>query len=155
MRLIPEFREFALRGNVIDLAVAVIIGAAFGRITTSLVNDLLMPPIGLLLGGVDFSELFTTLGTGDYATLAEAQAAGAATFNDGLFINAVVHFTIIAAAMFAVIRQINWLKQRNEAPAEPTLVPETKNCAYCVSVIPASASRYPRCTSVLELESDA
>nr|WP_200343981.1 large-conductance mechanosensitive channel protein MscL [Rhodovibrio sodomensis] len=157
MRLIQEFREFALRGNVIDLAVAVIIGAAFGKITASLVNDILMPPIGLLLGGVDFSELFVTLGPGDYATLAEAQAAGAATLNYGLFINAVVHFTIIAGAMFAVVRQINWLKERNETPDAPTpdaptLVPETKNCAFCISIIPAAASRCPYCTSVLETE---
>jgi large conductance mechanosensitive channel len=149
MHLIQEFREFALKGNVIDLAVAVIVGTAFGKVTTSLVNDVIMPPLGLLLGGVDFSELFVTLGPGEYATLAEAQAAGAATLNYGSFINTVVHFAIIAAAMFVVVKQINWLKRRNEAPAEPTVVPATKNCPYCVSVIPEAASRCPQCTSDL------
>lgn len=150
MRLIQEFREFALRGNVMDLAIAVIIGSAFGKITSSLVNDIIMPPLGLFLGGVDFSELFITLGPGAYQTLAEAQDAGAATLNYGLFVNAVVHFTIIAAAMFAVVKQINRIKQRNEAPEAPTGLPATKNCTYCISVIPAAASRCPQCTSVLD-----
>lgn len=150
MRLVQEFKEFALRGNVIELAIAVVVGAAFGKITTSLVNDLIMPPLGLLLGDVDFSELFVNLGPGSYATLAEAKAAGAPTLNYGQFINAVVHFLIIAAAMFAVVKQMNWLKRLDAAPDAPTALPDTKNCPECVSVIPLAAKRCPYCTSRIE-----
>lgn len=143
-----EFKEFALRGNVIDLAVGIIIGAAFGRIVTSLVNDILMPPIGLLLGRVDFSNLFISLG-GRYASLAEAQAAGAPTINYGIFINTVLEFIIVALAVFILVRQVNRLSRRPEAaPAEPT----TRECPYCLSTIPLKATRCPHCTSQLEAQ---
>ena len=115
-----EFKEFVLRGNVVDMAVGIIIGAAFSTIVQSLVNDVIMPPIGLLVGGVDFSELFITLGGGDYATLAEAQEAGAATINYGIFLQTVFDFLIVAFAVFLVIKQINRLKKKEEAaPAPP------------------------------------
>ncbi len=144
-----EFKEFVLRGNVVDMAVGIIIGAAFGKIVTSFVNDILMPPIGLLLGGVDFSNLFITLSGGHYATLAEAQAAGAVTINYGLFINTVLDFLIVAAVIFLFIRQINRMKRKEEAPPpEPT----TKECPYCLSTIPLKATRCPYCTSELEVE---
>lgn len=118
MSLVKEFKEFAVKGNVVDLAVAVVIGTAFGRIVTSLVNDILMPPIGYILGGLDFSNLFLTLGEGDYASLAEATAAGAATVNYGVFVNTVLNFLIVAWALFLVIRTMNRLKRRaEEAPA--------------------------------------
>jgi large conductance mechanosensitive channel len=115
--MLKEFREFAMRGSVIDLAVGVVIGAAFGKIVTSLVNDIIMPPIGLLLGGIDFSNLFIMLSGGEYASLAEAQEAGAATLNYGLFINTIIQFLIVAFAIFLVIKQINRLKR--EQPAAP------------------------------------
>ena len=144
-----EFKEFVLRGNVVDMAVGIIIGAAFGKIVTSFVNDILMPPIGLLLGGVDFSNLFITLSGGHYATLAEAQAAGAVTINYGLFINTVLDFLIVAAVIFLFIRQINRMRRKEEAPPpEPT----TKECPYCLSTIPLKATRCPYCTSELEVE---
>jgi large conductance mechanosensitive channel len=139
-----EFKQFIARGNVIDLAVAVIIGAAFGKTVTSLVNDILMPPIGLLLGNVDFTNLFITLSGGSYATLAEAQAAGAATINYGVFINTVIDFLIVAFAIFLLVRQVNRLK-KPAPPAEPT----TKACPYCLSEIPIKATRCPHCTSEL------
>lgn len=120
MGMVKEFKEFAMRGNVVDMAVGIIIGAAFGKIVTSMVNDVIMPPIGKLLGGVDFSNLFFTLGSGEYASLAEAQAAGAATLNYGLFINTVVNFIIVAFAIFLLIKAINNLKKKEEAkPAAP------------------------------------
>jgi large conductance mechanosensitive channel len=119
--MLKEFREFAMRGSVIDLAVGVVIGAAFGKIVTSLVNDIIMPPIGLLLGGIDFSNLFIMLSGGEYASLAEAQEAGAATLNYGLFINTIIQFLIIAFAIFLVIKQINRLKR--EQPAAPAVPP--------------------------------
>jgi len=119
--MLKEFREFAMRGSVIDLAVGVVIGAAFGRIVTSLVNDIIMPPIGLLLGGIDFSNMFITLSGGDYATLAAAQEAGAATLNYGLFINTIIQFVIVAFAIFIVVKQINRLKR--EQPAAPAAPP--------------------------------
>ncbi|MGE3623208.1 MAG: large conductance mechanosensitive channel protein MscL [Bdellovibrionales bacterium] len=118
--LVNEFKTFAMRGNVIDLAVGVIIGAAFGKIVTSLVNDVIMPPLGLLLGGIDFSAYYLNLSGGDYATLADAQAAGAATINYGLFINTIVQFVIVAFAIFIVIKQINRLNRKEEEkPAAP------------------------------------
>ena len=118
--MLKEFREFAMRGSVIDLAVGVVIGAAFGKIVTSLVNDIIMPPIGLLLGGIDFSNLFITLSGGDYSTLAAAQEAGAATINYGVFINTIIQFVIVAFAIFIVVKQINRLKREQPpAPAAP------------------------------------
>ena len=119
--MLKEFREFAMRGSVIDLAVGVVIGAAFGRIVTSLVNDIIMPPIGLLLGGIDFSNMFITLSGGEYATLAAAQEAGAATLNYGLFVNTIIQFVIVAFAIFIVVKQINRLKR--EQPAAPPAPP--------------------------------
>lgn len=125
MGMVKEFKEFAMRGNVVDMAVGIIIGAAFGKIVNSMVNDVLMPPIGKLLGGVDFSNLFITLGSGDFESLAAAQAAGAATLNYGVFINTVVNFLIVAFAIFMLIKVINNLKKKEEAapapPPEPTV----------------------------------
>lgn len=146
--MLKEFKEFALRGNVIDLAVGIVIGAAFGRIVTSLVNDILMPPIGLVLGRVDFSNLFISL-SGRYASLAEAQAAGAPTINYGLFINTLLDFIIVTFAIFLLVRQVNRLRrQPAAAPAEPT----TRECPYCLSTIPLKATRCPHCTSQLEAQ---
>jgi large conductance mechanosensitive channel len=149
--MLKEFKEFAMRGSVIDMAVGIIIGAAFGTIVSSLVNDIIMPPIGLLLGNVDFSNLFLVLKqggvAGPYTALAEAKAAGAVTFNYGVFINTVISFLIVAFAIFLLIRSINRLKRKQEAPpAEPT----TKECSYCLSVIPIKATRCPHCTSELK-----
>jgi large conductance mechanosensitive channel len=138
-----EFKAFIMRGSVVDLAVGIIIGAAFGRIVSSLVNDILMPPIGLLLGRVDFSNLFLNLSGQPYATLAEAKEAGAATINYGLFLNTVIEFLIVALAVFLLIRFLNRLYQT--PPATPT----TKMCPYCIAVIPLAASRCPQCTSDL------
>jgi large conductance mechanosensitive channel len=145
-----EFKEFAMRGNVVDMAVGVVIGAAFGAIVTSLVNDLLMPVLGLILGDADFTNLFIVLSEGSvpgpYETLALAQEAGAVTLNYGLFINAVISFLIIAFAIFLLIRGINRLHVQKEAPpAESTI----KNCGYCFSEIPIQATRCPNCTSEL------
>ncbi len=150
--MFKEFKEFALRGNVVDMAVGIVIGAAFGTIVRSLVADVIMPPIGLLLGGADFTDLFVVLKqgldiAGPYASLAEAQAAGAVTINYGVFINSIISFLIIAFAIFMVIRQMNRLKREEEAPpAEPT----TKACPVCTSEIPIGAKRCPLCTSELE-----
>jgi large conductance mechanosensitive channel len=145
--MLKEFKEFAMRGNVLDMAVGIIIGAAFGGIITSLVNDVLMPPIGLLLGKVDFSNLFFTLKGEHFATLAQAKAAGATTINYGIFCNTVINFTIVAFAIFLLIRQVNRLKRQPEAaPAAPT----TKECPHCFSGISLKASRCPHCTSELK-----
>ncbi len=145
--MFKEFRDFAMRGNVVDMAVGIIIGAAFGKIVASFVKDIIMPPIGLLLGNVDFSNLFVNLTEQSYETLAQAQEAGAATINYGVFINTVVDFLIVAFAIFIVIRQMNRLKKPQEAaPAEPT----TKDCPFCLSAIPIKASRCPSCTSELQ-----
>ncbi len=138
------FREFIMRGNVLDLAVAVIIGAAFGKIVTSLVNDILMPPLGLALKNVDFSNLFVDLSGGHYATLAQAKAAGDATIGYGLFLNNVIDFVIVAFVIFLMIQQANRLKKA-PAPADPT----TKECPYCRTNIPIAATRCPNCTSNL------
>lgn len=150
--MLKEFKEFAVKGNVADMAVGIIIGGAFGTIVKSLVSDVLMPPVGLLLGGVDFSELFVVLKQGEagkaIATLADAKAAGAVTLNYGLFINSVISFLIVAFAVFVVIKQLNRLKREEEAPpAEPT----TKKCKYCFSEISIEALRCPQCTSQLEV----
>ncbi|MBZ5503015.1 MAG: large-conductance mechanosensitive channel protein MscL [Acidobacteriia bacterium] len=143
--MLKEFKAFAMRGNVLDMAVGIIVGAAFGRIITSLVNDILMPPIGLLVGKVDFSGLFLSLSGKSYATLAEARAAGAATINYGVFLNTLIDFVIVAFAIFLLVRQINrWNK-----PA-PAAVPSTKDCPYCCSAIPRKAARCPNCTSQLQ-----
>jgi large conductance mechanosensitive channel len=138
-----EFRDFAVRGNVIDLAVGIIIGAAFGKIVTSLVNDILMPPLGVILGKVDFSNLYINLSGKAYASLAEAKAAGAATINYGLFINNIIDFVIVAFAVFLLIRQVNKLTAKPAPPAA------TKECPYCASAIPIKATRCPHCTSEL------
>ena len=141
-----EFKEFVLRGNVFDLAVGIIIGGAFGKIVTSFVNDILMPPIGALLGQVDFSNLFINLSGESYASLAAAQEAGAATINYGMFFNTILDFLIVAVVIFLLIRQVNRLqKAAPEAPAEPT----TKPCSYCFTDIPIKATRCPSCTSQL------
>jgi large conductance mechanosensitive channel len=145
--VLKEFKEFTLRGNVIDLAIGVIIGAAFGKIVTSFVNDILMPPIGLLLGNVDFSNLFINLSGRPYGSLEEAQAAGAATINYGLFINTVLDFIIVAFVIFLLVRQVNRMRREREAlPAEPT----TRECPYCLSTVPLKATRCSHCTSELE-----
>jgi large conductance mechanosensitive channel len=148
MGMMKEFKEFAVKGNVVDMAVGIIIGAAFGTIVKSLVADIIMPPIGMLLGNVDFSNLFIVLKDaavpGVYATLAEAQAAGAVTLNYGMFINTIISFMIVAFAIFILIRNINKLKRKEEAPAaEPT----TKDCPQCFTAIPIKATRCPHCTS--------
>ena len=143
--MLKEFREFALRGNVLDLAVGVIIGAAFGKIVSSFVTDILMPPLGLLLGGVDFSNLFVSLSGTPYASLAEAQAAGAPTINYGLFINNLIDFLIVAFVIFLIIRAVNRLSKPKSAPEAPS----TKLCPYCQSGIAIKATRCPHCTSEL------
>lgn len=140
-----EFKEFISRGNVLDLAVAVVIGAAFGRIVNSLVNDIIMPPIGLLLGRVDFSSLFINLSGKSYPSLAAAKAAGAPTINYGAFISAVIDFLIIAFAIFLFVRSLLKMKLAKEAPAGPTM----KECPRCISSIPVQATRCPHCTSEL------
>lgn len=141
-----EFRDFALHGNVVDLAVGFIMGAAFGKIVTSLVNDVLMPPLGLVLGKVDFSNLFISLSGTHYDFLADAKAAGAATINYGSFINNVIEFIIVAFAVFLLIKQINRLMPK---PAPAAAAPAMKECAFCLSSIPAAATRCPHCTSQL------
>jgi large conductance mechanosensitive channel len=141
--VIREFKAFVARGNMVDLAVAVVIGAAFGRVVSSLVGDIIMPPIGLLLAGVDFTNLFITLRGGPYPSLAAAKAAGAPTINYGIFINTLIDFIIVAFVIFLIVRAINRLR---ETP-EPT--PTTKPCPYCLSVIPLNATRCPQCTSNL------
>jgi large conductance mechanosensitive channel len=150
--MLKEFKDFAMRGNVIDMAVGIIIGAAFGTIISSLVADVIMPPIGLLLGNVDFSNLFITLkqgvkAAGPYASLAEAKAAGAVTMNIGVFINTVISFLIVAFAIFLLIRGINSMKRKEEAPAA---APTTKSCPFCTTAIPIKATRCPHCTSELK-----
>jgi len=142
-----EFREFAMRGNVVDLAVGIVIGAAFGKIVTSFVSDILMPPLGLVLGHVDFSNLFLNLSGTHYASLAEAKAAGAATLNYGLFINTILDFVIVAFAVFLLVKQVNRLTRK---PPEPPKPPTTKECPYCVSAIPLRATRCPNCTSSVQ-----
>ena len=140
--MLKEFKEFAMRGNVLDMAVGIIVGAAFGKIITSLVSDVLMPPMGLLLGKVDFSTLFLNISGKSFPTLAEAKAAGAATINYGLFLNTVIDFVIVAFVIFLLVRQINQWNKPAPAPA-----PATKDCPYCCSAVPVKATRCPNCTS--------
>jgi len=143
--MLKEFKEFAMRGNVLDMAVGIIIGAAFGQIVTSFVQDILMPPIGRLLGHVDFSNLFVSLTGGHYDTVAAAKAAGAATLNYGLFLNTVINFLIVAFAVFLLVRQVN----RFAAKPAPAAAPTTRDCPYCLSAVPLKASRCSQCTSEL------
>jgi large conductance mechanosensitive channel len=142
--MLKEFKEFAMRGNVMDMAIGIIIGAAFGRIITSLVTDIIMPPLGLALGKVDFSSLFLNISGKPYASLADAKAAGAATINYGLFINNIIDFLIVAFVIFVIVRQINRWKKPEPVPA-----PATKDCPYCFSAISVKATRCPDCTSEL------
>lgn len=139
--MLKEFKEFIMRGNVLDMAVGIIIGAAFGKIVTSFVSDILMPPIGLILGKMDFSNLFITLSGQSFATLDQAKKAGAATINYGIFLNTVIDFLIVALAIFLVIRQVNRLHKA--APAAP----DKRDCPYCMTSIPIKATRCPACTS--------
>ncbi|MGB5540305.1 MAG: large conductance mechanosensitive channel protein MscL [Gammaproteobacteria bacterium] len=143
--MLEEFKKFAMRGNVVDMAVGIVIGAAFGKIVSSFVSDVLMPPLGKLMGGVDFSNLFINLGTESYASLAAAQEAGAATINYGVFINTVLDFLIVAFAIFMVIKAMNKLKTE-----EPAKAPDTKACPQCLSEIPIAAKRCKFCTSQID-----
>jgi large conductance mechanosensitive channel len=149
--MLKEFKEFAVRGNVVDMAVGIIIGAAFGAIVKSLVDDVIMPPIGLLLGNADFSNLYVVLKEGaaaaaPYASLADAKKAGAVTLNYGILVNALMSFIIVAFAVFLLVRTINRLRAEQPAPAEIT----TKECPHCCSAIPLKATRCPSCTSTLD-----
>ena len=145
--MLKEFKEFAMKGNVMDMAIGIIIGAAFGKIVSSFVSDVLMPPIGLLMGGADFSNYFVTLKGAAAPTLAAAKEAGAVTMNYGLFINTLLDFLIVALAIFLVVKQVNRLRKKEEpAPAAPT----TKECPQCLSAIPIKAKRCAHCTTQLE-----
>lgn len=144
--MLEEFKKFALRGNMVDLALAVILGGAFGAIVTSLVNDILMPPFGKLLGGVDFSNLFVVLGGGTYPSLKAAKDAGAATVNYGIFLNTVINFLIVAAALFFVVKAMNAAAAR---PSPTPAKPADKECPFCATRIPIAAKRCPHCTSSL------
>jgi large conductance mechanosensitive channel len=149
--MLKDFKEFAMKGNVVDMAVGIIIGAAFGTIVKSLVADVIMPPIGLLLGNVDFANLFFVIKqgatSGPYETVAAAKEAGAVTINYGVFINTIISFLIVAFAVFLLIKQLSKMKKEEEAPSpEPT----TKDCTFCFTEIPIKASRCPHCTSALK-----
>lgn len=145
--MVKEFKEFIMRGNVVDMAVGIVIGVAFGKIVSSFVNDILMPPIGLILGKVNFSNLFIDLSGNNYVTLEEATKAGAATINYGLFFNTIFDFVIVAFAIFLMIQQINRMKR---APEATPAAPETKECPFCLSTVPMKAVRCPHCTSELK-----
>jgi len=147
--MFKEFKEFAMKGNVLDMAVGIIIGAAFGPIVTSMVNDIIMPPIGLLLGNVDFSNIFAVLKEGSktagpYASIASAKAAGAVTMNFGLFVNTIINFIIVAFAVFILVKNVNRFRKQEEA------APTKKDCPFCFSSIPIKATRCPSCTSELK-----
>ncbi len=144
--MLKDFKEFALRGSVLDMAVGIILGAAFGKIVSSLVNDVLMPPIGLLLGKADFSNLYWNLSEGTFATLEEAKAAGAVTINYGVFINTILDFVLVALAVFLMVRQFNRFRRKKEAEPEPT----TRECPFCCSTLSLKATRCAFCTSELE-----
>ncbi|ABK99302.1 large conductance mechanosensitive channel protein MscL [Pelobacter propionicus] len=145
--MLKEFKEFAIRGNVIDLAIGIIIGGAFGKIVDSLVKDVIMPPVGMIMGKMDFASLFLNLSGTEYATLAEAKKAGAATLNYGIFISTIVDFLIMAFVVFLMVKQINRMKK--EAPA-PVAASDSKDCPFCLSPIPLQATRCPHCTSNLK-----
>ena len=145
--MLKEFKAFAIKGNVIDLAIGIIIGTAFGRIVTSLVNDIIMPPLGLLLDKVNFSSLYINISGTSYANLAAAKTAGAATINYGLFINTIIDFVIVAFVIFLLVRAIN---RMNKAPAPAQAAPTTKECPFCYTQIPIKATRCPNCTSELK-----
>jgi len=145
LRALKEFKEFVMRGNVLDLAIAVVIGAAFGKIIASLVDDIIMPPIGLALGNVEFANLFVNLSGEDYPSVAAAKAAGAATLNYGIFFNTIFSFLIIAFVIFLLIRSYSKMQKPKLAPA-----PTTKDCPYCLSPIPIKATRCAHCTSELK-----
>jgi large conductance mechanosensitive channel len=151
--MFKEFREFAMKGNALDMAVGIIIGAAFGTLVASLVSDILMPPIGLLLGNVDFSNLYAVLHAGSvpgpYASLAQAQAAGAVTLNYGIFVNKIIALLIVAFALFLIVRSMNRLKKRAEVPA-PAAARATKECPYCCTTVAIKAVRCPSCTSEIK-----
>ena len=151
--MLKEFKEFAVKGNALDMAVGVVVGGAFGAIVNSLVTDILMPPLGLLLGKTDFSNLFLILKKGSvegpFSTLAEAQKAGAVTFSYGLFLNMVISFLIVAFALFLILKVINRLRKPEE-PVLPPPVTTEKSCPFCLSTIPLKARRCPHCTSTLE-----
>jgi len=142
--MIKEFKEFIIKGNVLDMAVGIIIGAAFGKVVTSFVSDVLMPPIGLLLGKVDFSNLFINMSGKMFESLADAKKAGAATLNYGLFLNTTIDFLIVGFAIFLMVRQVNRMKRQAVAPA-----PTTRECPFCYTAIPIKATRCPHCTSEL------
>jgi large conductance mechanosensitive channel len=146
--MLKDFKDFAMRGNILDMAVGIVLGASFGGIVTSLVNDVLMPPIGLVLGRVDFSNLFLNLTSRHFDTVAAAKTAGAATLNYGVFLNSVINFLIVAFAMFMLVRQVNKLRPPAPAPVGPALKP----CPFCCSQIPMAATRCPHCTSQLKAE---
>jgi large conductance mechanosensitive channel len=148
LKMLKEFKDFAMRGNVVDLAIGIIIGAAFGKIISSLVKDIIMPPIGMALGDVDFANLFVNLSDGAYASLEAAKEAGAATINYGVFINTVIDFIIIAFTIFMVIRW--FMKLRKKQEDEPAAGPTTKDCPHCFSAIPIKATRCGHCTSELK-----
>lgn len=145
--MIREFKEFIQRGSVVDLAIGVILGTAFGKIVSSLVNDIIMPPIGLLLGKVDFTNLFITLSGDKFRTLQDSRAAGAVTINYGMFLNSLIEFVIIAFALFLVIHQVNKLNKSKETPTAPAT---SKTCPFCDMPIPIKATRCPHCTSKLK-----
>ncbi|OQB48476.1 MAG: Large-conductance mechanosensitive channel [Firmicutes bacterium ADurb.Bin153] len=150
--MLKEFRDFAMKGNVLDMAIGIVIGASFGKIITSFVGDILMPPLGMLLGKVDFSNIFIDLSRQGFASLADAKAAGAATVNIGLFVNTVIDFLIVAFALFLVVRTINRAKAVAAKPVkEEPAAPTTKECPYCLSAIPIKAVRCPHCTSELSV----
>ncbi|HEV8384543.1 MAG TPA: large conductance mechanosensitive channel protein MscL [Candidatus Acidoferrales bacterium] len=142
--MLKDFKEFAMRGNVLDMAVGIVIGAAFGRVITSFVEDILMPPLGLVFGNVDFSNLFVSLSGKTFDSLAAAKAAGAPTLNYGLFLNYIVSFLIVAFAIFVLVRQVNRMKREEPAP------PGTKDCTFCATPVPVKATRCPHCTSPLQ-----
>lgn len=147
-----EFRDFAIKGNILDLAIGVIIGGAFGKVTTSLVNDILMPPIGMIVGRVDFSNLYIPLNGESYDSLAAAKVAGAPTLNIGLFVNTLLDFLIMAFAVFMVVRQVNVLRKRLDRKEK---APSTKECPYCLTKVPVKATRCSACTSQLTAEAPA
>lgn len=146
MKIIQEFKEFAVRGNVIDMAVGILIGAAFGKIVSSLVSDIIMPPIGLITGKIAFSNLYINLSGGAYGSLAEAKAAGAATINYGIFIDNVISFLVVAICIFLLVKQINNLRRKEDTQS---IAPTQKSCPYCFSSISIKANRCPLCTSQL------